>query len=282
MKRKIITIHEERCNGCGICVDACHEGAIELVDGVARLVSDSYCDGFGDCLPQCPTGAIEMIEREADEYDDEAVQRRMLERQGMQAEAGGAAHGHSSAHGRTPAHGGQAQAPLRGGHDHGHGQGGCPGSMARLFRREEPAAAASPSADRAAEPVAHSSTGACPSELRQWPIQLCLVNPANAYFDGANLLVAADCTAFAYGEFHKDFIKNHITLIGCPKLDDNAYYAEKLTEILRQHDIRSITVVRMSVPCCGGIVQAVKRAMLASETIVPYREVTVSLDGELV
>ncbi|WP_438434635.1 ATP-binding protein [Gorillibacterium sp. sgz500922] len=270
MKRKIITIHEELCTGCGICVDACHEGAIELVDGVARLVSDSYCDGFGDCLPECPTGAIEMIEREADDYDDEAVRRRMAERQAAHAGSSGASHGEATQPGHAHAHGG-----------HGHDHGGCPGSMARMFRREEPAsahAASAPAVDRAAE----NATAPRPSELRQWPIQIHLVNPANSYFDGANLLVAADCTAFAYGDFHKDFIKNHITLIGCPKLDDNAYYAEKLTEILLQHEIRSITVARMSVPCCGGIVQAVKQAMLASQTIVPYREVTISLEGELV
>ncbi|MEO3945629.1 4Fe-4S binding protein [Gorillibacterium sp. CAU 1737] len=277
MIRKIITIHEELCNGCGLCVDACHEGAIELVNGVAKLVSDSYCDGFGDCLPECPTGAIEMIEREAEEYDDEAVQQRMAERRA----AANGAHGHA---GHT--HAGHAHAHA---HGHGHGHGGCPGSMAQLFRREESAAptkssAAAPAVDKArVAPGARVEVDeARPSELRQWPIQLHLVNPANSYFDGANLLVAADCTAFAYGDFHRDFIKNHITLIGCPKLDDVAHYADKLTEILRLHDIRSITVVRMVVPCCGGIVQAVKQAMLASQTIVPYREVTISLEGQLV
>lgn len=281
MKRKIITIHEELCNGCGICVDACHEGAIELADGVARLVSDSYCDGFGDCLPECPMGAIEMIEREAADYDDEAVKKRMAERQagagiGREHRVGGE-YGHGG--GGPLGHGGS------GTHDHaahpGHGHGGCPGSMAQLFRRGEQAPV---TADTRTEASASAGSAAGeaqrPSELRQWPIQIHLVNPANPYFDGANLLIAADCTAFAYGDFHRDFIKNHITLIGCPKLDDNAYYAEKLTDILRQHEIRSITVVRMAVPCCGGIVQAVKRAMLASETIVPYREVTISLEGE--
>jgi len=301
MKRNIITIHEELCNGCGICADACHEGAIELVDGVARLVGDNYCDGFGDCLPQCPTGAIEMTEREADDYDDAAVKRRLAERQaaaaaghGVRAHLGGgpgqggpgAEREHAGDRGQREAAAEQERGPALGQEQggHGHGHGGCPGSMARLFRREEPAegtaAPISPISAGAAESA--SASAPRPSELRQWPIQIHLVNPANPYFDGADLLIAADCTAFAYGDFHKDFIKNHITLIGCPKLDDSAYYAEKLTEILRQHEIRSITVARMAVPCCGGIVQAVKRAMLASETIVSYREVTVSLEGELV
>ncbi|WP_058301474.1 ATP-binding protein [Gorillibacterium timonense] len=288
MKRKIITIHEELCNGCGICVDACHEGAIELVDGVAKLVSDSYCDGFGDCLPECPTGAIEMIEREAADYDEVAVNKRIAERQaaaGIGREHGGSAargHGAGEFHGHGNSGPGYSHGHGQGGgHGHHHGHGGCPGSMAQLFRREETAAGPSAAPAKASVPAASSPEAfERPSELNQWPIQIHLVNPANPYFDGANLLIAADCTAFAYGDFHKDFIKNHITLIGCPKLDDNAYYAEKLTDILRQHDIRSITVVRMVVPCCGGIVQAVKQAMLASQTIVPYREVTISLEGE--
>lgn len=298
MKRNIITIHEELCNGCAICVDACHEGAIEIIDGKAKLVSDIYCDGLGDCLPNCPTGAIEMIEREALDYDDDAVQVRMAERQ-----AGGAnsRHGHAhAAHGHSShGHGEHGHSHHAHGHAHGHGagHGGCPGAMARRIERPAPVAADVPQASASGvagglglHSVSAASAGAAsaireaearPSELTQWPIQLNLVNPANPYFDEANLLIAADCTAFAYADFHRDFIRDHITLIGCPKLDDNAYYAEKLTEILKLHSIRSITVVRMVVPCCGGIVQAVKHAMLAAQTIVPYREVTVGIDGKL-
>ncbi|MBC8080721.1 MAG: 4Fe-4S binding protein [Gorillibacterium sp.] len=279
MKRNIITIHEELCNGCGICVEACHEGAIELVNGVAKLVSDSYCDGLGDCLPECPTGAIEMIQREAAEYDDEAVQQRMAARK-LAAAAGGT----GATQPQKPAGAQHAS----GGHDHGMGHGGgCPGSMARRIERDAAAVPAGVSAPAPAYSAANSNHNPAtavserPSELAQWPIQLHLVNSANPYFDDCNLLIAADCTAFAYADFHKDFIRNHITVIGCPKLDDNAYYAEKLAEILSLHSVRSITVVRMVVPCCGGIVQAVKQAMLAAQTIVPYREVTIGIDGKL-
>ncbi|MCL6457038.1 MAG: 4Fe-4S dicluster domain-containing protein [Gorillibacterium sp.] len=285
-KRKIITIHEELCNGCGICVEACHEGAIELVDGVAKLVSDSYCDGLGDCLPECPTGAIEMIEREAAQYDDEAVQQRMLARKLAAASIG--AGSDPSTPGNRYALGQHGNGHV---HEHEHGLGhggGCPGSMARRIQRDEAVPAAGSRAPMAVPSIATSHEGSMatavserPSELSQWPIQLHLVNPANPYFDDANLLIAADCTAFAYADFHQDFIRNHITLIGCPKLDDNAYYAEKLTEILRLHSVRSITVVRMVVPCCGGIVQSVKQAMLAAQMIVPYREVTIGIDGKI-
>lgn len=305
MKRNIITIHEELCNGCAICVDACHEGAIEIIDGKAKLVSDIYCDGLGDCLPNCPTGAIEMIEREALDYDDDAVQARMAERGAspVHAAQGHIEHGHVHAghshaghdhHGHGHGEHGHGHHAQGHGHGHGAGHGGCPGSMARRIERSAPAAVesrpASASGLAGMRLASASSAGAVsaileaearPSELTQWPIQLNLVNPANPYFDDANLLIAADCTAFAYADFHRDFIRDHITLIGCPKLDDNAYYAEKLTEILRLHSIRSITVVRMVVPCCGGIVQAVKHAMLAAQTIVPYREVTVGIDGKI-
>lgn len=241
MKRRIIQIHEDKCNGCGACATACHEGAIQMVNGKARLISDKYCDGLGDCLPTCPTGAIEMIEREAAAYDDEAVQELKKQRE----------EGH--------------QAPV---------SCGCPGTMARALAKEE-------------QPVINKTTPVQnetvqrPSELRQWPVQLHLVNPAADYFAGANLLIAADCCAYAYGDFHKDFIKNNVTVIGCPKLDDVNAYGEKLTHILAGNNIKSITVVRMEVPCCGGIVKVVREAMLKSETIVPYREVVIGLDGKI-
>jgi ferredoxin len=276
LKRKIITIHEEKCNGCGKCVTACHEGAIELVDGVAKLVSDIYCDGLGDCLPECPTGAIEMIEREAEEYDDDAVQRRMAER--VSASSHTESGGHAGSHSHQ-GHGGHAQHADAGNHSqqgHGHApHSGCPGSMSRLIQREE---ADTRTQDK---PVPAAVISHRPSELAQWPIQLHLVNPANSYFDDADLLIAADCTAFAYGDFHKDFMKGRITMIGCPKLDDTTYYTKKLVEILSLHTIRSITVVRMGVPCCGGILTAVKQAMLAAVTIVPYQEITININGEI-
>lgn len=263
MKRKIVLIHEELCNGCGICVDACHEGAIEIVDGVAKLVSDIYCDGFGDCLPGCPTGAIEIIEREAEEFDEEAVKGRMAElkrskeNEPISVQAATEAGGHGAGN---------------------HAFGGCPGSMAKRIERT-----AEPVKQAAADTFAgQTQADFTPSELQQWPIQISLVNPGAPYFTDANLLIAADCTAFAYANFHRDFIKDHITLIGCPKLDDNQFYAEKLTDILKRNSIKSISVVRMAVPCCGGIVQSVKQAMLNAQLIVPYRETIIGIDGNRV
>ena len=205
MVRRIIEIDRDKCNGCGACAEACHEGAIAMVDGKAQLMRDDYCDGLGDCLPTCPTGAITFVEREAAAYDEKAVmedkQRKMRE-QGMTLPCG------------------------------------CPGSQSRNIQREAAPAAEAPRAEQV-------------SRLSQWPVQIKLV-PVNApYFDGARLLIAADCTAYAYAAFHERFIKGHITLVGCPKLD-SVDYSEKLTEIIRENDIKSVTVVRMEVPCCGG------------------------------
>lgn len=267
MKRKIVHIREELCNGCGLCVNACHEGAIELVGGVAKLVSDIYCDGLGACLPECPTGAIEIIEREAEAFDEEAVARRIAGRERMLV--GGCPPHPASSHAHGHVHNHQ--------HEHGHGLGGCPGSMARRIERApEPAIA-----NAAAEAAIKEERQRLPSELTQWPVQIALVNPGAPFLEDANLLVAADCTAYAYADFHRDFIRNRITLIGCPKLDDNRYYMEKLTEIFQRNRIKSVTVVRMVVPCCNGIAQAVKQAMLNAQTIMPYREVVVGIDGNL-
>ncbi len=230
MIRKIIRIDEDKCNGCGACTSACHEGAIEMVNGKARLTREDYCDGLGDCLPACPTGAITFEEREAPAYNEEAV---------LQAKK--AKH--------------TVKFPC-----------GCPGTQSKTLKREAPAAC------EAAAPIT--------SQLMQWPCQIKLV-PVNApYFDGANLLIAADCSAYAYGNFHDKFIKNHITLIGCPKLDDGDY-TEKLTAIIKSNNIKSVRVVRMEVPCCGGIEHAVKRALQESGKFIPWQVVTISTDGKI-
>lgn len=200
MRRKIIKIDEKKCNGCGACADACHEGAIAMVDGKARLIRDDYCDGLGDCLPTCPTGAISFEEREAAAYDQAAVQAKMAAKKS--------------------------------------------------------------------------------SRLSQWPVQMKLVPIRAPYFDGAKLLIAADCTAYAYGNFHGDFVNGRITLIGCPKLD-MVDYTEKLTEIIRQNEIKDVTVVRMEVPCCGGIEHAVREALKASGKFIPWKVYTISTDGAI-
>ena len=229
MLRKIIRIDEEKCNGCGACAAACHEGAIEMVNGKAKLTREDYCDGLGDCLPACPVDAISFEMREAPAYDEEAVHRAQAEK----AE-------------KLPC--------------------GCPGSQSRSIQRPQAAPVEACAAPR--------------SQLMQWPVQIKLV-PINApYFKNANLLIAADCTAYAYANFHQEFIRGRITLIGCPKLDEGDY-AEKLTAILSGNDIKSVTIVRMEVPCCGGIENAAKRAIQASGKFLPWRVVTVTTDGRL-
>ena len=229
MIRKIIKIDQDKCNGCGLCAKACHEGAIGMVNGKTALLREDYCDGLGDCLPACPTGAIIFEEREALAYDEKAVEAAKK----------------------------QAAQPL---------PCGCPGSMAKAIHREE-----------ACECAASAPN---PSRLRQWPVQIKLA-PVNApYFIGAHLLVAADCTAYAYGNFHNDFIKNRVVLVGCPKLD-MVDYADKLTAIIANNDIKSVTCVRMEVPCCGGIEHAVKQALRASGKFIPWQVVTISTDGRI-
>lgn len=232
MVRKIIKINEEKCNGCGLCAQACHEGAIGMVNGKAKLLREDYCDGLGDCLPACPTSAITFEMREAPAYDEQAVKAAQ---QAKQAE----------------------KAPL---------PCGCPGSQSKTIVREASAVPASPS------PVT--------SQLRQWPVQIKLVPVKAPYFDGANLLIAADCTAYTYGNFHNRFIKNHITLIGCPKLDEGDY-TQKLTEIIRQNNIKSVTIVRMEVPCCGGIQMAAQNALQASGKFIPWQVVVIGTDGRI-
>lgn len=228
MIRKIIKIDEEKCNGCGACASACHEGAIDMVNGKAKLMRENYCDGLGDCLPACPTGAISFEEREAPAYDEAAV---LAAKKAAQ---------------ETPK-------PC-----------GCPGSQARVLHRE-----AQNSVTEAVCPV---------SQLAQWPVQIKLVPPTAPYFSGAKLLIAADCTAYAYANFHNEFMRGHVTLIGCPKLDD-VDYSEKITEIIRLNDIQSVTIVRMEVPCCGGLEYAAKQALQASGKFIPWNVVTISTNG---
>lgn len=259
MVRQIIKIDEEKCTGCGLCVTACHEGAIAMVNGKAKLIRDDYCDGLGNCLPACPTGAITFEQREALPYDEAAVMANMA---ANQAQANLAQAQQAEAAKLTiakPAHGGHGCA--------------CPGSkMASIARPDTPSSAPS---------ATSSATSSAPvSQLRQWPVQIKLV-PVNApYFEGANLLIAADCCAFAYGNFHQEFIRNRITLVGCPKLDD-VDYTEKLTAILANNNIKSLTVTRMEVPCCGGIEHAAKRALQASGKFIPWQVVTISTDGRI-
>ena len=225
MIRRVIQIDEAKCNGCGKCVHACHEGAIGLVDGKAHLMRDDYCDGLGDCLPNCPTGAISFIEREAAAYDEAAVKAAQKAKK--------------------------------------HAFSGCPGSAPRRIE------------------TCRGEDVHAPAQLCNWPVQIRLAPVKAAYFDGADLLVAADCSAYAYGNFHNDFIKGRVTLVGCPKLDP-VDYAEKLGEILAANDIKSVTLTRMQVPCCGGLQMALTRAIAATGKKIPLHVVTISNDGNLV
>ena len=236
MIRKIIHIDEEKCNGCGLCASACHEGAIDMVDGKAKLVRENFCDGFGDCRPGCPTGAITFEEREAPEYDEQAV-KKAQEAKKMETMK------------------------------HKHPQGGCPGSRMMQFAHNK-------------EEQAQVSTSKPVSRLAQWPCQIKLVPTQAPFFDGAKLLIAADCTAYAYANMHEEFMRGKVTIIGCPKLDD-IDYTEKLTAIIRDNDIQSVTIVRMEVPCCGGLQRAAQNALQASGKFIPWQVVTISRDGRI-
>ena len=258
MIRKIIHIDQEKCNGCGACAEACHEGAIQMVDGKAQLIRDDYCDGLGDCLPACPTGAITFTEREAAAYDHAAVQEHLAKRQKMSKE--------------------QPHA------------GGCPGQMARKIEHRRKAQGPGSPTGRHGHPGCATHHGHLghpglthaqeASQLSQWPVQIKLA-PVNApYFDKADLLIAADCTAFAYASFHQDFIRGRVTLIGCPKLDA-VDYTEKLTEILKQNDIKSLTIVRMEVPCCGGLESAVRKSIQDCGKCIPCQVTTISIGGKI-
>ena len=244
MIRKIIHIDEEKCNGCGLCAKACHEGAIELVDGKAKLMRENFCDGFGDCLPECPAGAISFEEREAPAYDQEAVKRA----QEMKSV------GESAVNERQE----MIQESRK---------KECPGSRAMQFARRE-------------EEMGPFSSVKAVSRLKQWPCQIRLLPGKADFFDGAKLLIAADCTAYAYANMHEDFMKDKVTVIGCPKLD-GVDYSEKLTEIIRDNEIRSVSIVRMEVPCCGGLQRAAENALRASGRFIPWQVVTISRDGRI-
>lgn len=237
MIRKIIHIDEEKCNGCGICANACHEGAIDIVDGKAKLVRENFCDGFGDCLPGCPTGAITFEEREAPEYDEAAVKA--------------------------------AQAKKDSEKNTTHGHAGCPGSRVMHIQR-----------NALQNETQNTPKTKSVSELQNWPVQIKLAPVKAPYFDGAKLLIAADCTAYAYASIHEDFIKGKVTLIGCPKLDA-VDYSEKLTQIIAENDIQSVTILRMEVPCCGGLEMAAKKALQASGKFIPWQVVTIGIDGTI-
>ena len=227
MIRRIITIDEEKCNGCGLCAKACHEGAIGMVNGKAKLLREDYCDGLGDCLPACPMNAITFVEREAPAYNEAAVLAAKKAK--------------------------EEKMPC-----------GCPGSVCQSISRES-----------------HDECIYVSSELTNFPVQIKLLPPTAPYFDGADLLIAADCTAYAYGNFHREFMQRKVTMIGCPKLD-MVDYSEKLTEVFRNNNIRSITVTRMTVPCCGGLTFAVKKAIDNSGKKIPLQIVTISPDGRLI
>lgn len=254
MKRKIITIDEDACTGCGLCADACHEGAIGMVNGKARLLRDDYCDGLGDCLPACPAGAITFEEREAADYDETAVEAHKAER----AAAGNPVVAQRPERQTTAS---ATQAPFS----------GCPGSRTRTMER-------TPAPSQPMAPV--TASPAPVSELTQWPIQIKLAPPQAPFYRGARLLIASDCTAFSRADFHERFIKGRVCLIGCPKLD-SVDYSEKLGAIIRDNDIKDVTVVRMEVPCCGGMQHAVAEALRASGKMIPWQVVTLATDGEI-
>ncbi|SHE98060.1 4Fe-4S binding protein [Alkalibacter saccharofermentans] len=232
MKRTVIKIDEEKCVGCGLCVSACHQEALQIIDGKARLISDTYCDGLGKCMPKCPTGAMTLEEREAKAFGNTTQSKPTSPKVSS---------------------------------------GGCPGSRIQSFD----------SADNMPKTENQALSQRPVSQLRQWPVQIQLVPPNAPYLEGSHLLIAADCTAFAYANIHEDYMKNKVTIIGCPKLD-SADYSERLTEIFKHNDIKSVTVLRMSVPCCGGITHAAVTAMKNADVMVPWQVVTVGTDGKII
>jgi NAD-dependent dihydropyrimidine dehydrogenase PreA subunit len=247
MLRKIVKIDPDKCNGCGDCVPSCAEGAITIINGKAVLAAENLCDGLGACLGECPMDAITVEEREADEFDEAAVEK------------------HLSAQGKpAPVHQHAPQAPTAAHQQHG----GCPGSRAMSFAAPQESASSTPAGSRQ-------------SQLAQWPVQLHLVSTTAPYFQGADLLITADCVPVAYAGYHEDFLKGKAVVMGCPKLDDNNFYQQKLTELFSKSDVKSITVLKMEVPCCGGIAVAARQALAASGKQIPYQEITIGIQGTI-
>ncbi len=283
-KRKIIRIDEDKCNGCGECIPNCPEGALQIIDGKARLISDLFCDGLGACIGHCPEGAIIVEEREAQEYDERKVMENIV-RQGENVIKAHLEHlrEHNQSEYLKQAIGFlkernieiPLEKALHSAHEHLHagkrrggGFAACPGSKVMDLRRKRGPA-------QEGKPISKVV-----SQLRQWPVQIMLVPPNAPYLKGADLLIAADCVPFAYGNFHQDLLKGKILLVGCPKLDDVEFYKEKITQILKDNNVKSITCAHMEVPCCFGLVSAVKSAISASGKDIPFREITISINGE--
>lgn len=281
MLRKIIRIDEDKCNGCGLCATACHEGAIDMINGKAKLVRENYCDGLGDCLPNCPTGAITFEEREAPEYDDEAVKKTQEENKkvAMKMSVEEIMQIEDENERRK-----LMMAKMKENHEMQHvsqeglPHTGCPGSRLMQLNKEASKEVARNITDESAS--VRCIEGKPAPRLAQWPCQIKLVPTKAPFFDGAKLLITADCTAYAYANMHEEFMRGRITIIGCPKLD-NVDYAEKLTDIIANNDIREVTIVRMEVPCCGGLEQATKNALQSSGKFIPWQVVTISRDGRI-
>lgn len=266
MKRDIVSIDEDKCNGCGLCVPACAEGAIKIINGKAKLIADNLCDGLGACLGHCPQDAILVEQRDAAAFDEAAVEAHLHQKPVAPAPA---AHGHGHGHGHGDQGCGCQSAVVKSFAPPAHHGGGCPSAALRNFTA--PAATA----------TATDAAGTRPSELRQWPVQMHLVPPSAPFLKGADLLLAADCAPFAYADFHKDLLKGKALLIGCPKLDDGQAYLEKLTAMLKLNDLKSLTVVHMEVPCCSGLIQIAKRALADSGKDVPLTTIRIGIRGEI-
>ncbi|MDX9710552.1 MAG: 4Fe-4S ferredoxin [Trichloromonas sp.] len=257
MIREIVKIDEDKCNGCGDCVPGCAEGAIQIINGKAKLVADNLCDGLGACLGHCPMDAITIEKRQADQFDEAAVEKPL---------------GHADAP-SAPAHG----------HGHGHGHGGCPSAQVRSFATPAGHGGGCASAQVksfAAEKTPGDEAGARPSQLRQWPVQMHLVPPTAPFLKDADLLLAADCVVFAYADLHKDFMQGKALLIGCPKLDDGQAYLQKLTAMLQGNNIRSLTVLHMEVPCCSGLIAIARQALAAGGKEIPLETIRIGIQGE--
>lgn len=270
MIRKIIHIDEKKCNGCGLCANACPEGAIDIVDGKAKLVRENFCDGLGDCLPSCPMGAITFEEREAPSYDEAAVKEAQMQKNNKMEKSKMTTEEIMKIENEEERKAAMMKHLKEGG---SMPHGGCPGSRVMQMEREENTVE---NRKNTQQEVIHKPA----SRLNQWPCQIKLLPTQAPFYDGANLLIAADCTAYAYANIHEDFMKGKITLIGCPKLDD-IDYSEKLTDIVASNDIKSVTIVRMEVPCCGGLQMAAENALRNSGKFIPWQVVTISRDGRI-